>query len=683
MAINTGLQFTFQVDGLADDTFSVLEFSGMETLSSPFHFHIKLASRLEDIVPTQTVDRFGILRIWNNGKLVQVRHGIISEFRQGDTGHHHTMYEVALVPSIARLALRQNTRMFQQQPAQEIIQLILQEMGIQELAFGLTKEPKVRDYCVQYRESDLEFVQRLAAEEGMYYYFEHSESSHIIIFSDDTKQAPMLPNELEYNAQPGGMGLSAFIRSFTQQAKICSSSAELKDYSFLNPKNLLLHNDFGSELDFQRSTYEHYDYPGRYKEDAIGQKFAKFRLESLRSEALTAKGLSNYPELTSGFKFSQKEHPSDSCNRAWFTIAVSHSGTQPQALEEAGTSGSTTYNNEFVVIPDHRQWKPTPNPKPRVDGPQIATVVGPEGEEIFCDKHGRVKVYFPWDRYNTKYNETCSCWIRVSQGWAGGQYGMMAIPRIGHEVIVSFLEGDPDQPIITGRTYHATNVPPYPLPENKTRTVLRTETHQGDGYNEVRFEDQADKEEIYIHAQKDVNMLVENDRSDHVKNNLHLDVDKERFSRIKVNDHQTVEGESRHYIKGDQTVITDSSLHMKQGKAMLVGAGNEIHLKAGLKIVIEAGSEITLKAGGSFVKIDGSGVTVVGAAINLNSGGSAGSGSGYGGKLAVLPGMVESAIELDEAELPEAFELKKTAPIKELKLAKSMNALPRQCSKES
>lgn len=625
MAINTGLQFTFQVDGLADDTFSVLEFSGMETLSSPFHFHIKLASRLEDIVPTQTVDRFGILRTWINGKMVQVRHGIISEFRQGDTGHHHTMYEVTLVPSIARLALRQNTRMFQQQPAQEIIQLILQEMGIQDLAFGLTKEPKVRDYCVQYRESDLEFVQRLAAEEGMYYYFEHSESSHIIIFSDDTKQAPMLPNELEYNTQSGGMSTGAFVRGFTQQAKICSSSAELKDYSFLNPRNSLQHNVFGNELDFQRSTYEHYDYPGRFKEDSLGQKFTQFRLESLRSEALTAKGLSNYPELISGFKFSLKEHPSDSCNRDWFTIAVSHSGTQPQALEEVGTSGSTTYNNEFVVIPDHRQWKPTPNPKPRVDGPQIATVVGPEGEEIFCDEHGRVKVYFPWDRYNTNSDETCSCWIRVSQGWAGGQYGIVAIPRIGHEVIVSFLEGDPDQPIITGRTYHVRNKSPYPLPAHKTMTVLRTDTHKGDGFNELRFEDEAGKEEIFIHAQKNMDIKVLNsknervdfDRSTSIGNNENLVVAKDR----KV----TVDGKQDHKTTGNyiELIEGDSGLTVKGDKSQHIKGA--LGVKIDGEMTFQSDTKITLKVGGSFVVIHPGGVDIKGAAINLNSGGGAGS----------------------------------------------------------
>jgi type VI secretion system secreted protein VgrG len=275
-----------------------------------------------------------------------------------------------------------------------------------------------------------------------------------------------------------------------------------------------------------------------------------------------------------------------------------------------------------------------------VDGPQIASVVGPEGEEIYCDEHGRVKLQFPWDRYGSS-NDMSSCWVRVSQGWAGGQYGMMAIPRIGHEVIVSFLEGDPDQPIVTGRTYHATNRPPYELPANKTRTVLRTETHKGEGFNELRFEDQAGQEEIYIHGQKDLNVLIENDAAWHIKHDEHTDIDNERVTRIKANDHLTVEGEKRDHIKADYSLTVDASMHQKLGQSLLVDAGSEVHHKAGMKIVMEAGAELTLKVGGSFVKIDAGGVTLSGGSIKMNSGGSAGSGSGWGGQMPIQPDDVE------------------------------------------
>uniref|UniRef100_UPI003D22D449 type VI secretion system Vgr family protein n=1 Tax=Aeromonas salmonicida TaxID=645 RepID=UPI003D22D449 len=301
----------------------------------------------------------------------------------------------------------------------------------------------------------------------------------------------------------------------------------------------------------------------------------------------------------------------------------------------------TVYHNEFGVVKSSTTWRarigsPQAPHKPMVDGPQIAIVVGPEGEEIYCDEHGRVKLQFPWDRYGSS-NDQSSCWVRVSQGWAGGQYGMMAIPRIGHEVIVSFLEGDPDQPIVTGRTFHATNRPPYDLPANKTRTVLRTETHQGEGFNELRFEDQAGQEEIYIHGQKDLNVLIENDAAWHIKHDQHTDIDNERVTRIKANDHLTVEGEKRDHIKGDLSLTVDASMHQKLGQSWLTQAGQEVHVKAGAKVVLEAGSEITVKVGGCFIKVDGGGVTLVGPTIKMNSGGSPGSGSGWAGKSPVGP----------------------------------------------
>lgn len=639
MLNKTGLQFTFQLDGLANDTFSVLDFSGEEALSSTFHFNITLTSRLEAITPLQTVDRSGVLKIRYNNVVIQQRHGIVCEFHQGDTGHHHTIYKVVLVPALQRLSLRQNSRIFQELTVPQIIECIFSEMGISDYAFALTKEPAVREYCVQYRETDLAFVERIAAEEGIYYYFSHEEALHTVCFADEVQTAPVLPSALEYNTQSGGVSLKPFVRDFRQQARIRPSSVQLKDYSFHAPGNPLLGDAYGDEMDYQRLSYEHFDYPGRYKKDQTGTKFSQVRLEHLRSDALTASGSSNSSDLTAGYKFTLKEHPSASCNRDWFTTAVSHSGTQPQALEEAGASGATTYNNDFVVIPDHRQWKPTQNPKPCVDGPQMAIVVGPEGEEIFCDKHGRVKVHFPWDIDNPKQDDTSSCWIRVSQGWAGGQYGHIAIPRIGHEVIVSFLEGDPDRPIITGRAYHASNKVPYALPANKTRTVLRTQTHMGEGYNEVRFEDEADKEEIFIQAQRNSMLLVENDRTDDVKHDWHTLVDNINIVRTNKDSHQMVEGAQKTHITQDQSILVSGSLHIKDGTGHLVEAGTEIHIKSGAKVVIEAGTEITVKAGGSFIKLEAAGISISGAAIDLNAGGAAVAGSGYNGELPLLPGI--------------------------------------------
>ncbi|WP_318418492.1 type VI secretion system Vgr family protein [Photobacterium leiognathi] len=670
-----GLQFTFAVEGLDASIFAVTEFRGSDALSLPFSFSIDLASRISSLTSYDVVDCNCSLSVWRDGELKQQWFGIVAGFIQGDTGHHHTLYQVQMIPPIGRLSLRHNSRIFQTKTVPDIIAILLQEMNVQEYAFALARQYPQREYCVQYRETDLAFLQRIAAEEGIFFSFSHSGNKNTVIFTDDTQNVVMLSEPVVYNGLSGGASPLPFVRQFKRMTQIRPSSAQLKDYNFKNPAYHFLLTEHAKEADYQQTIYEHYDYPGRYKSDESGKPFTQFRLESLRRDAETAQAKSNLETLLTGAKFVLQAHNDEACNRDWLLVEIKHHGTQPQALEEAGGNGVTTYNNEFVVIPGHKPWRPSFNAKPRVDGPQIARVVGPEGEEIYCDEFGRVKIQFPWDRYADS-NDNASCWVRVSQGWAGTQYGMVALPRIGHEVIVSFFEGDPDQPIITGRTYNATNKAPYDLPTHKTRTVLRTETHQGEGYNELRFEDQAGKEEIYVHAQKDMNLLVKNDRKDDIKHDLHLDVANERFTHIKVNDHLTIDGESRHHTKGDHTLAVDGRLHMKQGNALLLDAGNEVHIKAGSKIVLEAGAEITLKAGGSFVTVDASGVSIMGPAVNINSGGSAGSGSGYAGTIPMLPG----AVEVPEAFNPLSMQL---SPATMETLAVANIPLMKLCQKQS
>ncbi|ALP43032.1 type VI secretion system tip protein VgrG [Aeromonas schubertii] len=639
MANQTGLQFTVKVGALPPETFAVAAFRHQESLSAPFTLRLELASPQPDIDVAAVLDQPCELLVWYDGELQRRVCGVVSEFAQGDSGFRRTRYSLEVKPALWRLGLRQNSRIFQAQKPDEIISILLQEAGITDYAFALKNEHAQREYCVQYRESDLAFVNRLAAEEGLFYFHEFEAGKHRIIFADDAAAVTQGP-ELFFNLGNRSLEQGPYVRQFHYREAVRSAEVELKDYSFKTPAYALSHKKAGSELDHQRDSYQHFDYPGRFKEDPSGKAFVQHRLDALRNDAVSGSGKSNSAALLPGQFFSLSEHSNASLNRDWQIVHISHIGEQPQALEEEGGSGPTVYHNEFGVVKGSTTWRPQIPHKPMVDGPHIATVVGPEGEEIYCDEHGRVKLQFPWDRYGES-NDQSSCWVRVSQDWAGGQYGMMAIPRIGHEVIVSFLEGDPDQPIITGRTYHATNRPPYPLPANKTRTVLRTETHQGEGFNELRFEDQAGQEEIYIHGQKDLNVLIENDVAWHIKHDEHRDIDNERVTRIKANDHLTVEGEKRDQIKADYSLTVDASLHQKLGQSLLVEAGAEVHHKSGMKIVMEAGAELTLKVGGSFVKIDAGGVTVSGGSIKMNSGGSPGSGSGWGGQMPIQPGEVE------------------------------------------
>ncbi|EGR2124120.1 TPA: type VI secretion system tip protein VgrG [Vibrio cholerae] len=655
------LQFQLKVDGLEDESLVVRGFEGQESLSDSvwrsepcygFRYQVDLASALSNLTAEQFVDQTAHLTILRDGQVVQQINGIVRQFSKGDTGHRHTFYSLMLVPALERLSLRSNSRIFQQQTVPEIISILLQEMGIEDYAFALKRECAQREFCVQYRETDLQFLHRIAAEEGLVYSHLHEAQKHTLLFTDSSDSQPKLAKPVPYNALAGGEINLPYVVDLQFKTTAQVSHTELKDYSFKKPAYGFTQRTQGKDIAYQQPNYEHFDAPGRYKDDANGKAFSQIRLEYLRRDALLADAKSDEPLLLAGVRFDLQDHLDHAMNRDWLVVQANHQGTQPQALQEEGGSGATTYSNQLKLIPAHITWRARPCAKPQVDGPMIATVVGPQGEEIYCDNFGRVKVHFPWDRYSSS-NEKSSCWVRVAQEWAGSQYGSMAIPRVGHEVIVSFLNGDPDQPIITGRTYHATNTAPYALPDHKTKTVLRTETHQGQGYNELSFEDQAGSEQILLHAQKDWDALIEHDHTEVIRHDQHLTVDNDRFTRIQRNQHLTVEGEVRSKIALDSSHEVGASLQHKVGQRIAVEAGKEISLKSGAKIVVEAGAELTLKAGGSFVKVDAGGVHLVGPAINLNAGGSAGSGSAYGGQLAAAPRMLAQAKPVAELVQPD------------------------------
>ncbi|MGO1659863.1 MAG: type VI secretion system Vgr family protein [Marinobacter sp.] len=635
----SGLQFTARVGELPTDLFSVIGFTLTERLSELFHGCLELASTDQGIDASEILEQAVDLVIWQDGIPVRRFNGVVNEFVRGDSGHRRTRYELIIQPPLWRLGLMHNSRIFQMQTTDTLVRTLLEERGIMSAEFDLKRVPQEREYCVQHRESDLAFVERMAVEEGWHYRFEHGSvdggEQPGLIIADHHGDAPRL-EAVEYNGKAGGSTQQPAVFRFRYEERVRVASAATKDYTFKNPAYALMHEQSVASRN-QRQDYQHFDYPGRFKADASGQPFTEAKLDALRNDASTASGESNRADFTCGAKTELTEHDNANLNRDWLLTAVTHTGKQPQAMEEEGGSGLTTYHNTFSAIPADKTWRPLSDHRPLMDGPQIAIVTGPEGEEIHCDEFGRVKVRFPWDRYSQN-NEHSSAWLRVSQGWAGGQYGFMALPRIGNEVIVSFLDGDPDQPIITGRTYHATNTPPYALPEHKTRTTLKTQTHKGEGSNELRFEDEADKQQIYVHAQKDLDLLTENNRTEVINNDSHVTVENDRFSHVKSNDHITVGGEKRQTIGADCSQNVGGTLHQTSGSATLCEAGSEVHHKAGAKVVLDAGAELTISGGGSFLKLDPSGVTLSGPGIKINSGGSAGSGSGQAVGEPILPG---------------------------------------------
>ncbi|MFJ5537873.1 type VI secretion system Vgr family protein [Vreelandella titanicae] len=656
MADKTGLQFTLTLPG-ADDI-AVVRFTHREALSEPFALSVEFASRTHDLSPSDCLDQNATLTIWQDGEPLRRVHGMISELHRGDRGHRRSFYRVEIRPALWRLSLRHNSRIFQDTSPYDAITTLANERSLTDIGFATTRTPLDREFLVQYRETDLAFIERLAAEEGCFYFheFENTEGGkHQLVFADATVVLPSV-GERTYHGRAGGTPPRRHLRKLRQANRVRPASAMLKDYTFKNPPYAQIHEHLAPGLGehAQREDYEHFDYPGRYKKDASGKPFNRHRLESLRADATTAEAESDLPELAPGICFTLTDHDIDSLNRAWQVVSVVHHGEQPQALEEDGMARGgngasaaqagelmTRYHNDVVIMPRDQTFRPVPNPKPRVDGPQVAFVVGPEGEEIYCDEHGRVKVQFPWDRY-AEPNETASCWVRVAQGWAGGGYGSMVIPRIGHEVIVSFLEGDPDQPLVTGRTYHAVNTPPYPLPANKTRTVIRTQSHKSEGFNELRFEDATGEEQIWFHAQKDLELLTLNDRTEEIKRDSHLKVHNDRISEIDNDEHHTVHRHRFEHTEGAQHLNVEGTMHMRAGQAWLSESGRELHIKSGQKAVLEAGSEITLKVGGSFIKLDPSGITIVGPQVKINAGGSPGNGTGQAAEGPRLPGKASS-----------------------------------------
>ncbi|ADM99133.1 type VI secretion system tip protein VgrG [Dickeya dadantii] len=617
MANSTGLQFTVKVGALPDTTFAVVDFELSEALNQPFALSLNLASSQPGIDFGAVLDQPCELLVWYEGELQRRVSGIVSRFAQGDTGFRRTRYQAEVRPALWRLGLRTNARIFQTQKPDAIISTLLEEAGITDYAFALRHDHAVREYCVQYRESDLAFINRLAAEEGLFYFHEFEAGKHRVVFADDAGALAKGP-ELFFNLATQGLSEGAYVRRFRYAEAVSTAEVALKDYSFKTPAYGLLHNKMSSELAHQRESYQHFDYPGRFKQDPSGKAFTGYRLDALRAGAMTGNGESNAAELRPGSSFTLTEHPNPAFNLAWQVVAVAHSGQQPQALEEESGGEPTTLSNSFEVVKATTTWRAALPYKPMVDGPQIATVVGPAGEEIYCDEFGRVKLQFPWDRYGASDDQS-SCWVRVSQGWAGGQYGLIAIPRIGHEVVVSFLEGDPDQPIVTGRTFHATNPSPYPLPASKTRTSLRTSTHKGAGFNELRFEDQAGQEEVFIHAQKDMNTVVLNNRSTSVNASHTENVGGDQTVVVQHNQTVSVKENQVTEIQGEQTVAVTKNRHttVDDNESLQVKKNIAIQSQSGDVLIATAGGFIAIDKDGN-ISITGKGLVLNGTRIDLN-----------------------------------------------------------------
>jgi len=628
--------FTLHLNGRTD--FEVYAFTGRETICRPYEFTLELvhSSSREELAPF--IGAPALLTIADRSGQGRLVHGLVREMKRLRRGNHLTHYECVIVPRLWFLEQTRNHRIFQHKSVPEIITRILGEQNFtaESFAFKCFHKYPSREYCVQYGESDLHFISRLCEEEGIYYYFEHSENGHCLCFSD-MPGGPRIGGEsdLRYFPGSGQPADTAVVSRLALRSQSVSDRATLRDWNFITPSSILESSE--SEPDSKKAPaasgmrHDVYRYPYLHDVRNEGDRYA--RLQLLRQITMqTAIELeADVSRFLPGFTFSLHGHDREEVNAGWWVAGVTHRGEQPQVLEHEAPDRGLLYASTLIAVPEGVRYVPeTAHPKNRIMGAQTALVTGPAGEEIHPDKYGRVKVQFFWDREGDR-DENTSCWIRVAQGWAGTEFGTLAIPRVGHEVIVTFLEGDPDRPVITGRVHHGGNMPAYELPDHKTRTVLRSMSYPGDdgprGFNEFRIEDKSGEEEIYVHAEKDVNIHVKNDWKKHILRDRHQTMERNACDEIQGETHVILKDQRKTELFSADHLTVHADSHATVEQQWLMKAGSEIHVETGQRMLLEAGSELTVKAGGSWLKVDAAGVHVQGDRIDIAGGGKAGKGT--------------------------------------------------------
>ncbi len=699
---------------LGTDKLLITGLSGSEAMSQLFSFQLDLLAENKTEVPFEKLlgqpVTVSIALSANAG--TRYFNGIASRVSQGEQDNTFTSYQVEIVPQFWLLTRRTQSRIFQQLPIPEILRKVLEGL---EVDYRLQSRYEPRDYCVQYRESDFNFASRLMEEEGIFYYFEHKDGSHKMIVADTPQAHPNVPGNstLLYDNVLGGTRPEDRVYDWFKYQELRSGKRTLWDHHFELPhKHLEADKTIQETVAAGSVTHklklgandklELYDYPGEYAQRFDGvppgggerpddpqkiftdnKRTVELRMQQEALPSLRIQGSSTCANMVPGHQFTLQRHfNADGC---YVITSVQHSATLDAYRTDHGVLG---YHNSFTCIPNALPYRPPQvTAKPAVRGSQTAVVVGPPGEEIFTDKYGRVKVQFHWDREG-KHDANSSCWIRVATPWAGKRWGVIHNPRIGQEVVVDFIEGDPDQPIIIGSVYNAEQMPAYMgegpdakhKNDNKLTGIKSSSTPGGQGYNEIRLDDTKGKEQIFIHGERDMDVRVKHDSRELIIHDRHqiigtTDPSKcgDQREMIYQDKHLTIHRNHIEHIGGDMKLLVggidgpgkvdihikdekkelidkESHVHVKMerkekvdlNQSLTVGvnqqekvgmnhalqAGMQIHLKAGIDVVIEAGVMLTLKVGGNFININPAGIFIQGMMVMINSGGAAGPGAG-------------------------------------------------------
>jgi type VI secretion system secreted protein VgrG len=596
-----------------------------EELGRPFFYEIEVTSSRNDVAAADVLGASATVNLETTDGDTRHFNGLVARLDYVGTDRGTSTYHLVLRPWLWFLTRNADCRIFQNMTVPDIIKEVFTDRGFEDFDMSAltTDSYKPHEYVVQYRESDFSFVTRLMEREGIYYYFQHDSGKHTLVLVDScvSHQAPSMADgstSFTLPLRPEDRHRDAtmeYVSDWRLVNAVEPGKYSLADYDFTKSRARLL-SSRADPAGHAHDDLEVYDYPGGYTERDAGDAYALLRLQERQQPVEQVSAHTNARKLTVGYLFTLSDHARDDQNRDYLVIGATHR-LRGHDIETAGAPDEEpVIATAYRAIDAKRQFRALASvPKPVVRGPQTAIVVGPDGEEIWTDKYGRVKVQFPWDREGT-LDENSSCWVRVAQVWAGSSWGGIHIPRIGQEVIVDFLEGDPDHPIITGRVYNDANMPPYNLPANQTQSGIKSRSTKGGSTanaNEIRFEDRKGSEEFFIQAEKNLTATIKNnesasigaDRSVSVGSNDTLSVGSNRKATISANDSVTVSGDRSLTVSGNESITV---------------SGNRSTTTSGNETVSTSGNETTSILGAQSLKVGGGQTVSIGAAQNISVG---------------------------------------------------------------
>ena len=639
----------------------------VEQISQPFHCEVALLSESGDLDPDKILGKPLVVSLATTDTTpMRHFHGVVTEFEQTGYDDRFHQYRAVMRPSFWLLTRMADCRVFQNKTVPEIFQDVCQQVKFSiDLRLG-TYQPL--EYCVQYRETDFNFLSRLLEHEGIFYFFEHSADKHVMVLTDDVGDCKSIA---DYDSVPfypaSGPGAPPrerdHIQTWSFQKSFLPATFSSRDFNYEKPTPIPEGTSSISRK-YENSAYQIYDFPA--DADVINaqgvERIAKLRVQELQVPQMVARGSGDAAGLATGHLFKLTGHPRDSLDIQY--LITSTAIDLSAAAYHAGAGGSETQFSITVTAVDAREaYRPARvTPKPMIHGTQSALVVGPKGEEIYTDTLGRIKLQFHWDRHGSQ-DDKSSCFVRVGQIWAGKGWGAHYIPRVGQEVIVTFMEGDPDRPIVIGSVYNGNTPTPYALPDNKTRSgILSRSSKNGTAGNELRFEDKTGSEEVFLHAQKDHTIHVENDenhavghdRSKSVKNNETTSIGKDRTESVSGNESITIDKDRTETVKGSETidiskdhsqtiggartlsVAKDESISVTGGRTDEVDKDEQVSigqkrsqsigtndtLSVGQKLSINAGQSVEIVTGSASITMQQDGtITVKGNNITLSGDG--------------------------------------------------------------